>query len=274
MNTLGRAFVILNLILSIAFFTIALMIGASHKNWKEEALALKAAAEQQAILRVEAIKDQTENALQLRAEQFMRAQQIAASNTQVQTLVERLNSMTQELQTATQDKENYQNRLRESESRIAKQDVELDRLNQENADLMDRVVSAKNEVVSLTNQKFNLQNQLGLLQQREASLAQQSATLTKVVKAHNIDPTAPVAKIQPRLDGEVASVDRDLNLVVVTLGLDDGLREGHKLEIFRGGKYVGSALVLKSDPNRASARLIPESMQKLVQKGDNVTTKF
>ena len=30
-------------------------------------------------MRVEAIKDQTENALQLRAEQFMRAQQIAAN---------------------------------------------------------------------------------------------------------------------------------------------------------------------------------------------------
>lgn len=274
MNTLGRAFIIFNLVLSIAFFTIALMIGASHKNWKDEAIRLKGLAEEQGRLRVEAIKDQSENALQLRAEQFMRAQQIASSNTQVQTLVERLNTMTQELQTATQDKENYQNRLRESESRIAKQDTELERLGNENSELMDRVVAAKNEVVSLTNQKFNLQNQLSLLQEREANLAEQSAALSKVVKANNLDPSAPIANIQPRLDGEVAAVDRDLNMVVVTLGLDDGLREGHRLEIFRGGKYVGSALVLKSDPNRASARLIPETMQKLVQKGDNVTTKF
>lgn len=274
MNTLGRAFVILNLVMSIAFFTIALMIGASHENWREKANELKVKAEEQARLRVEAVKEQSEKALQVRAEQFMRAQQIAASNTQVQTLVERLNAMTQQLQTATQDKENYQNRLKESESRIAKQDVELDRLNKENSDLLDRVVAAKNEVVSLTNQKYNLQNQQRLLQEREASLAQQNALLTKVTKAHNIDPTEPVAKIQPRLDGKVASVDRDLNLVVVNLGLDDGLREGHKLEIFRGDKFVGSALVLKSDPNRASARLIPESMQKIVQQGDNVTTKF
>ncbi len=274
MSTLGRAFIILNLVLSIAFFTVALMIGASHVNWKTKAEELKVVAETQARLRVEAIKDQSANAQRLREEQFMRSQQIAASNTQVQTLVERLNRMTQELQTASQDKENYQNRLKESESRIAKQDLEVDRLNNENSDLLDRVVEAKNEVVSLTNQKYNLQNDLELIKEREASLAQQNALLTKVTKAHNIDENEPIAKIQPRLDGEVASVDRDLNLVVVTLGLDDGLREGHKIEIYRGGKYVGSALVLKSDPNRASARLIPESMQKLVQQGDNVTTKF
>ena len=274
MNTLGRAFVILNLVLSIAFFTIALMVGASHENWKDKAMTLKTEAETQARLRIEAIKTQSDNALKVRAEQFMRSQQIAASNTQVQTLVERLNTMTQQLQTASQDKENYQNRLKESEGRIAKQDQEVARLNQENSELLDRVVAAKNEVVSLTNQKYNLQNQMGLLNDREANLAQQNALLTKVTKAHNIDPTAPIANIQPRLEGEIASVDRELNLVVVTLGLDDGLREGHKIEIYRGGKYVGSALVLKSDPNRASARLIPESMQKIVQQGDNVTTKF
>jgi hypothetical protein len=274
MTTLGRAFIILNLVMSIAFFTIALMVGASHQNWKAKAVELQRLAEEQARLRVEAIKDQSEMAVQTRAEQFMRAQQISASNTQVQTLTEKLNSMTQQYQTASQDKENYQNRLRESESRIAKQDAEIERLGTENSELLDRVVAAKNEVVSLTNQKYNLQNQLGLLESREKNLAQQNALLTKVTKAHNIDPNAPIADIQPRLDGEIASVDRDLNLVVVTLGLDDGLREGHRLEIYRGGNYVGSALVLKSDPNRASARLIPESMQKIVQQGDNVTTKF
>lgn len=274
MNTLGRALVIFNLVLSIAFFTVALMLGASHVNWKAKALELKEQAEIQARLRVEAIKDQSATAQRIRAEQFMRSQQIAASNTQVETLVTRLNKMTEDLQTATQDKENYQNRLKEAEGRIAKQDTEMERITKENSDLLDRVVAAKNEVVSLTNQKYNLQNQLTLLQDREAQLADQNAKLTKVTKAHNIDENAPIANIQPRLEGEVASVDRDLNLVVVTLGLDDGLREGHRIEIYRGANYVGSALVLKSDPNRASARLIPESMQKLVQQGDNVTTKF
>lgn len=274
MNTLGRAFVILNLVLSIAFFTIALMIGASHENWKAKAIELKSQVETQARLKNEAIKDQSNKALQVRAEQFMRTQQIAASNSQVQTLIEKVNSMTQQLQTASQDKENYQNRLKESESRIQKQDVELERLAKLNSELLDRVVASKNEVVSLTNQKYNLQNQLGLLQSREASLAEQNALFSKVIKANDIDPNAPISGIEPRLDGEVASVDRDLNLVVVNVGLDDGLREGHRIEIHRGGKFVGSALVVKSDPNRASARLIPESMQKLVQQGDHVTTKF
>jgi hypothetical protein len=274
MNMLGRAFVILNLVLSIAFFTVALMIGASHTNWKQQALDLKALAEDQDRLRKEAIKDQSAKELQIRAEQFMRTQQIASSNSQLQSLTEKTNRMTGELQVATQDKENYQNRLKEAESRIARQDTELERLTQLNTELLDRVVAAKNEVVSLTNQKYNLQNQLGLLQTREASLAEQNALFSKVINAHGLDPNAPISGVAPRLDGQVASVDRNLNLVVVNLGLDDGLREGHRLEIHRGGRFVGSAQVVKSDANRASARLIPETMQKIVQQGDNVTTKF
>ncbi len=274
MNMLGRAFVILNLVLSVAFFTVALMIGASFTNWKDRAMEMKVEVEKASLARNAAIKNQTENALKVRAEQFMRTQQIAAANSQVQSLIEKTNTMTQELQTASQDKENYQSRLGEAEARIAKQDLELERMTKLNSDLLDRVVGAKNEVVSLTNQKYILQNHLSSIQSRESSLAEENASLTKVIKANDIDPTAPISGIEPRLDGEVAEVDRDLNLVIVNVGLDDGLREGHQIEIHRGGKFVGSALVVKSDPNRASARLIPESMQKPVLQGDHVTTKF
>ena len=274
MNMLGRAFVILNLVLSVAFFTIALMLGASFTNWKAKANEMKTQVEQVSLARNAAINDQRDNALKVRAEQYMRTQQIAAANSQVQSLFEKTNKMTQELQIASQDKENYQNRLKEAEARIAKQDTELERMTKLNSDLLDRVVDAKNEVVSLTNQKYILQNQLGSIESREKSLAEINASLTKVINANDIDPTAPISGIEPRLDGEIAEVDRDLNLVIVNVGLDDGLREGHRIEIHRGGKFVGSALVVKSDPNRASARLIPESMQKPVLQGDHVTTKF
>jgi len=41
MNLLGKIFVVLIVVMSIVFMTLALAVYATHKNWKEEADALR-----------------------------------------------------------------------------------------------------------------------------------------------------------------------------------------------------------------------------------------
>ena len=274
MNLLGKILTGLILVTSLAFFFVALMVGASHTNWKQKAKDLKAELDTAVRLKREAEQTQSDKEKQFRTEQVARAMKIASLDSQVQTLQRSLQEMTTQLQQSNEDKENYQNRLRESENRIAKLDQDIDQLNKSNADYLDKIAEAKNQVVSLTNQKFNLQNQVQQVQERESQLANQNAKLTKAVMIHEIDPEAPTADIAPRLDGRIAQVDRDLNLIVVNLGLDDGLRVGHTVDIHREGKFVGSAQVVAADNNRSSARLIREMMQKPALQGDHVTTKF
>jgi DNA repair ATPase RecN len=243
-------------------------------NWKQKAQELSDRLEIAERLKREAEQTQSDKERQFRTEQVARAMKIASLDSQVQVLQRSVQEMTSQLQQSNEDKENYQNRLREAENRIAKLDQDIDQLSKSNADYLNKIAEAKNQVVALTNQKYNLQNQLQQFQERESQLAEQNAKLTKAVMIHEIDPEAPTADIAPRLDGRIVQVDRDLNLVIVNLGLDDGLRVGHTIDIQREGKYVGSAEVVATENNRASARLIREMMQKIAMQGDHVTTKF
>ena len=55
---------------------------------------------------------------------------------------------------------------------------------------------------------------------------------------------------------------------------DDGLRVGHRLEVFRDNAYLGYAVVLKTDPDRAVAQVDEKSQRGLVKVRDRVATKL
>jgi len=79
--------------------------------------------------------------------------------------------------------------------------------------------------------------------------------------------------IAPPLDGIVTAVS-DKNLIEVSLGSDDGLRVGHRVEVFRDNNYLGSAMVLKTDPDRAVAQVDEKSQRGLIKVRDRVATKL
>jgi hypothetical protein len=74
----------------------------------------------------------------------------------------------------------------------------------------------------------------------------------------------------PMLDGIVLRVAK--NLVLVSLGEDDGLKVGHRLEIFRGNSRLASAVVRKTDPDKSVAELDQQSLKGEIKEGDVVRT--
>jgi hypothetical protein len=60
----------------------------------------------------------------------------------------------------------------------------------------------------------------------------------------------------------------------ISLGTDDGLREGHTLEIFRGNRYLGRMDVLEAHAHRAVGKLEKEMQQDVIRKGDQVQTRL
>lgn len=274
MNLFGKILTGLILVSSLVFFVVAVMVGASHTNWKKKAQDMSEAAQRFAdqAQAAKRIRDDAEK--QFRTEQVARALQISNLNSQIEILKEQVRTLTADHQQATEDKENYQRSLNETRGAIAKLDSEIEGLKKTNADYLNKIVETKNSVVSLTNQKYNLENELALIKERESALADQNTVMTKALKIREIDPHAPTADIAPRLDGQIVQVDRQLNLIIANLGLDDGLRVGHTLEIHRDGRFVGSAEVVSTDNNRSAAKLIDDLMQRQVQQGDHVTTKF
>jgi hypothetical protein len=63
-------------------------------------------------------------------------------------------------------------------------------------------------------------------------------------------------------------------MIELTVGADDGLKKGHTVEIFRGERYLGRAEVIRTEPDRAVARIIRKFQQGQIQEGDHVATKL
>ena len=95
----------------------------------------------------------------------------------------------------------------------------------------------------------------------------------RVTDVLGVNPNMPVEAIAPPLDGIVTAVG-DKNLIEVSLGSDDGLRVGHRVEVFRDNNYLGSALVLKTDPDRAVAQVDEKTQRGLIKVSDRVATKL
>ena len=76
------------------------------------------------------------------------------------------------------------------------------------------------------------------------------------------------------MEGVVLRTMLEQNLIAISLGGDDGVREGHTFDVYRGDRFIGKARVVKSRNNMSAAKLIPEFLQAPVAQGDYVTTKL
>jgi hypothetical protein len=71
-----------------------------------------------------------------------------------------------------------------------------------------------------------------------------------------------------KLRGKVTAVAEEIGLVVVSIGKDDGVREGDELSIGREGEFVGKAVVDRADRRWSAAKLGAKSSSPRV--GDDV----
>jgi len=122
-----------------------------------------------------------------------------------------------------------------------------------------------NQVVQLTDQMHQLQGLVKGLKERNAQLLQQLARVKGAAGEDSVD--------QILVDGVVTAVN-DKGLLEISIGSDDGVRVGTKLDVFRDATYVGRVEVLVTNPDRAVAKPIAEFMKSKPQVGDLVATKL
>jgi hypothetical protein len=72
-----------------------------------------------------------------------------------------------------------------------------------------------------------------------------------------------------RVEGEVTAVG-EKNLVEISLGADDGIRVGHKLDVYREGAYLGKVVVVRTSQDRAVAEIILDYLKGTIREGDRV----
>lgn len=274
MNLMGKIFTFLIFLMSTVFLVVSIMVGASDRNWKEEAAQAKTRASS-ATSSIDSLKDTTvklEKTLEF--EKASRAQQLTnlqTLNKQNQSQLEEISQQFNEVQKTSQA---LGRELQEANRRLADQDNELANLKENNKQLVNDIAAKFNENRNLEKVIFKQTSELEQLTQKEADLAAQLAKLQKVGAALGFDGNTLTASIAPKIEAVVTAVGQRGDKFAVMVGLDDGLRKGHEMDIYRSNRHVGVGIVIASENNRSVLSIVKGMMNDIVREGDNVTTKL
>lgn len=279
MTLLGKSFTAIILILSAIFMVLALAVNASHRNWRDVVLTgvggqpglkaqIEATTRENNQLRDSAARTQSA----LDREQAARRTALAALQTQLDQLRTALQSSEAQVQQQTaQITELVQTDRARAE--------ELDQLTDDNVKLREKVRTEQQDrdklftqTLELTDQMNKLRGFKNALEERNKQLMAQVTRFEEVVAAKGIDVTQPLDGAPPERNGNILTIDRPSQLVLVSIGYDEGLREGHFLEVTRGGRYVGKLRVRNTEPDRAVAEIMKNYSEGILREGDRVDT--
>ena len=161
-----------------------------------------------------------------------------------------------------------------------------DNLHKEVVDLRDEIQKAHVErdaafkdVVKKTDELHSAVNERTQLNERNVQLSAELSRRREALRYFGINDKTDYKSKQPPhpLEGVILAVTEP-NVVEISVGEDDGLRKGHKMEVVRMGggpaSYVGRLEVMRLEPNRAVCRVVPEMLKSPMQRGDRVFDKL
>lgn len=276
MNLLGKIFVVLITVLSLVFMTLALAVYATHKNWKEEADRLNSQlsnANAQLQLKVEEF-NRLES--QARAEKESATQQLAKLNSEREGLSERnavIQAELDQLRSERRDATAAVAATQDNNRRLAEEVTGLRQDIRTNEQARDQAFAT---TLKATEELHQTKGVLDNTVERNRQLTEQVSGMTSVMDAKGIDPNTPPDAVTPTVDGLVSRVKQaaGAQLVEVTIGADDGLKQGNTVEVYRGDRYLGRLDILKTSPDRAVGRVDRRFQQGAIQEGDRVATRL
>jgi cell division protein FtsB len=284
MNIIGKIFLFAVFIMSLVLMTFAGAIYFSHVNWKDEV-----ERKPEACLpgQLPGYKHQLEQAEAERAKldaQINRLQQQVAESEQArdQVMAKLQSAIIQKDKELIALKEEREKREEDQRQKVAlleqtTKDLEeargqVDELTKKIAAQQAKVDSQVDRSAELSAQLAESKSFLAIAEERKAQLEKQIANARILLKQSGLDPDSLPKDRVPELEGQVIAVAS--GSIEVSLGSDDGLQAEHVLDVYRGGEYVGRAVVTSVSSDRAVARLVKAYARGVVQRGDRVTTRL
>ncbi|MCY2961220.1 MAG: hypothetical protein NTY35_13750 [Planctomycetota bacterium] len=285
MSSIGKIFVVLNLVLAAAFVGWAANAVSTSGDWKkkyEDAVALagkdKLALEDE-LKKVRAdlglSKTDLQNAVAARDE-AKRAQErltsenkdLSARNSNLDASVTKIETTLGEI-TASRDKafDDTKKALAAQKSADeARRTAELAQQKAEEAKAAaeSQMRDIQNQVASLEKEKTKLINETGSLQTSLDTLV--ANTGVNVIDFANV----------PKIDGAVLGVETSVapGLVAINAGSVQGVKRGFTFEIFDGGTYKGQVRIEFVHGDMASGLITRTVPGQTIRQGDGATTRL
>ncbi len=277
MTLLGRIFTYLTLVLSIIFFSLAVGINASHRDYeklvKDPNTGLEAKLKVAEGKSAQLAKQLEDLRTELAVEQTARRSALATLQTQLEASDVELSSQEDQLT----------KQLAELDIAVKNQATtqqELAAKNRENEELRNQIVRTREDrnqlytrLVETIVSYNNLQGMYQALDQSRQRLASDFTSAKEKLDALGIKPNTQLGPAP--VNGEVLDVRG--NLVEVSIGKDDGLLEGFTLDVHRDGQYIAKLKVIRApatDGNKAVAEVLTGYQRGYIKVGDRVDSKL
>jgi hypothetical protein len=289
MNLFGKILVFLILIMSVVFMTMALIVYATHKNWKEEITRTPAEAGAGGTVgwkaRWEQLVQQNQKltadneALQkaVVVERTVKAEALAKMQTELAARVADLTTAKNELAQHAQQLATATATLKTQDENVNIATKQVQQLTQDLNVHIARVTELFNRSMKLNNDLMLANAQLPELKEMNTELAAQIAKARTLLQQVGRNLEDPIDRRPPPLDANVELVT--LRDVEIAAGTDDGVRVGHMLDIVSvgragAGRIVGRIEITNVDEDRAVGRILREYSVEQIRRGDIATTKL
>jgi len=282
MNLVGKIFIVLILIASTVFMTMGIMVYSTQHNWYEaitgkggpgqtpgyKAQLQDARAEDQRLKdeiskydTALAVEKQTHFAALAKLE--TERDQLQKSNEKFQSDIDKQSKDLADAATALKVAQDNLTALRTEETGLRD---DIRQANKATDEQLKKATDSEN--------RLNIaMGQLNDLKQRNSQLALDVAKAKLLLSKVGMTIQDAANGEPPTVHGRIEAIDNNNN-VEITLGTDDGLRQGNTLEIYRGDKYLGRMQLLEVQPHRAVGKVIKELQQDVIRSGDEVATRL
>ena len=279
MNLLGKIFVVLILVMSVVFMTLALAVYATHKNWKdivEGPSGLKIQLDTAKSQLAQQVDEYNRLESQLKGELESRLQQVRKLEAERDTLVQRNSGIQSELDQLKSERRDATAAVaatQQNNQRLADEVTGLRADIRTNEQARDQAFAT---TLKATEDLHQAKGELDNTVERNRQLTGQVANYSAIIDAGGLDKNTPPDAVVPTVDGMVSRVRQaaGAQLVEVTIGADDGIKQGNTVEVYRGGRYLGRLEIVKTSPDRAVGRVDRRFQQGQIQEGDRVATRL
>lgn len=282
MNLVGKIFIVLIFVMALCWMMASVSVYATHQNWRDlvenDQNGLRKQVEDKKNDNQELQDKLDKETAELAAEKAARRQALAKLETEKAELERQRDEQDKRLAALVQSETDALAQLKatqEAEAALRAEVVGLkEEIRQAQADRDKHFDTA----AKLTDQLHQAANEYLSLKNRMVTLTADLAKAVEVLRKHDLVPEPTVySGIPPTVDGVVLEVGAN-GLIEVSIGSDDGLMKGHQLEIVRQGDgasvWLGRVEVTETSPDKAVCKVLPEFLQRPIQRDDRVTTKL
>ncbi len=284
MSVLGKVFVVVNLILSMAFVGWAATMLGQADDWKAQHTELKKSTDEQIADLQKSVQDITaeRNAHdRVKSEKEAENRQLTTQNEDLKQRVSGLESEKGRLESSVEEinvkigqfRENQQ----QAQARITQLEGENDTMQQTANQARDDEANARQNAARL-QEELNTANETitGLTVQLVdmQSNTEELENIIAAVNAVNPELIASLGTAAPKIDGKITGVRDEFGYVQISVGADDGVQAGFSFDVFRGRTYLARVQVRDVLPDVSWAKITMQADGEAIRVGDDATTRL